>query len=280
MLKAMSVSIRLPTPEVRNRRFDVADVPRHWHGGRRSVTTFFNNLSVFFPAGERFFLHAVRRFEGKVHGDTLQAAVRAFRAQEGHHTREHVRYNRRLIEQGYPVAEMDARVERLLKLVKQNVPPRWQLAATCALEHLTALLAQMLLGDSRLLDGAHPELAELWRWHAAEESEHKAVAYDVYLAAGGNYPERVAVMVVASIIFWAKVLEHQARLMHEDGDLLSPREWLALVTFLFLEPGGMHRLVIPYLQYFRPGFHPTDIDDSHLVDAWRQATAHAATAAA
>src|SRR4029077_2358080 len=110
----------------------------------------------------------------------LAEAVRAFYQQEGYHSREHVRYNEVVAAQGYPVAEMDARVGRLLRLVRRRAPKRRQLAATCALEHFTALMAHLFLSDARLLDGAHPAMAALWRWHAAEENEHKAVAFDVY----------------------------------------------------------------------------------------------------
>ena len=38
----------------------------------------------------------------------------------------------------------------------------------------------------QLLEGAHPAMVALWKWHAAEENEHKNVAFDVYKAAGGS----------------------------------------------------------------------------------------------
>jgi predicted metal-dependent hydrolase len=261
-----------PTLEVRNAKFDDlgSAVPRHWLRGRRSVTTFFDNLSVFFPAGERFFIASVRAHERHVQDPALRAAVRAFTAQEGCHSREHVRYNRMLAEQGYPVAAMEARVERILGRVSRLAPPRWQLAVTCALEHFTALMAHMLLADPRLLDGAHPSMAALWRWHAAEENEHKAVAFDVYRAAGGPWGERAGIMALASVIFWGKVVEQQCRMMSVDGTLLSLDEWSELVRFLFVEPGGMQRLVPLYLDYYRRGFHPWDLDNRDLLDAWKR----------
>jgi uncharacterized protein len=259
------------TVQVRNLRFELDDgVPRHWHGGRRSLSSFFDNLSVFFPAGERFFIASVRAHERHVTDPALRDDIRAFCAQEGMHGREHVRYNAMLARQGYPVAAMDRRVRSLLALVTRVTPARWQLAATCALEHFTALMAHLLLADPRLLDGAHPAMAALWRWHAVEENEHRHVAYDVWEAAGGTYAERVLVMAAATVIFWAKVVEQQARMMHVDGTLFSPREWASLVRFLVVEPGGMRPLAGLYLAYYRPGFHPLDIDCSHLLDAWRR----------
>jgi predicted metal-dependent hydrolase len=170
---------------------------------------------------------------------------------------------------------MERGVERLLAFVKRTTPARFQLAATCALEHFTALMAHMVLADERVLDGADAEMAALWRWHAAEENEHKAVAFDVYRAAGGGTVERLFVMVVASIVFWAKVLEHQVRMMRADGTLWSPREWGALGRFLFVSPGPLRRVIPAYLAYYRPGFHPWDIDSSALLETWR---AHQAAA--
>ena len=264
---------------IRNLRFDLAAVPRHWHGGRRGVTSFFDNLSVFFPAGERFFIRSVNAHRDRVSAPALQAEVRAFAAQEGFHTREHERYNDLLAAQGYPVVAMDARVQRLLGWVRRVAPRRWQLGATCALEHFTALLAHMLLSDEAALEGAHPAMAALWRWHAAEENEHKAVAFDVFTQAGGSYAERAGTMALATIVFWAKVFEHQLRMMRADGTLGSPREWVALGRWLFVSPGPLRRLIRPYLAYYRPGFHPWDFDNHALLERWESSYVHQGEAA-
>ncbi|MBX3129836.1 MAG: metal-dependent hydrolase [Polyangiaceae bacterium] len=255
---------------VRDLRFQLDDVPRDWHGGQVAISSFFDNLSLFFPAGERFFVAAVRAHRHSVSDPEVAEAVRVFCAQEGIHGREHARYNEQLRRHGYPAQEMERRVARLLRRVSRVTPRRWRLAATCALEHFTALMAHLLLSNPRLLEGAHPQMAALWRWHAAEENEHKAVAFDVYQSAGGGYLERTGVMIAATVIFWAKVLEHQLRLMHSSGTLWSWREHWSLIRFLLLEPGGMGQLVWLYLDYFRPGFHPWDLDNRELLEAWRR----------
>jgi len=259
-----------PELEVRNLRFDVdAEIPRYWHGGSRSVTAFFNNLSVFFPPGERFFIASVKAHRDRVKEDGLRAEVRAFCAQEGIHSREHVRYNRMLERQGYPVISLEKRVDRLLSFVARFTTKRKQLAVTCALEHFTALMAHSLLSKPELLEGAHPVMAALWRWHAAEENEHKAVAFDVYRAAGGTYRERCVVMIGATLIFWAKVVEQQVHLMRCDRTLFSLREWRALLRFLFVAPGGLRNLLGPYFEYYRPSFQPWDLDNRELLEAWK-----------
>jgi len=233
------------------------------------VTAFLDGLSVFFPAGERFFVSSVRAHQDCVRDPTLAQQVRAFCGQEGVHSREHARYNAHLAAQGFPVDELEARVKTLLDGVTRRAPALNQLAVTCALEHFTALMGHMLLGDSRLLEGADPKMAALWRWHAAEENEHKTVAFDVYRAAGGGYLRRAVVMIGATIIFWTKVYEHQVAMMRADGIDRSWDEWRALGRFLFIDPGGMGRLLRPYLQYFRPSFHPSDIDTEALLDDWK-----------
>ena len=259
-----------PELEVRNLRFDLGDeVPRYWHGGRRSITLFFDNLSIFFPAGERFFIAAVKAHADQVRDQRLLEETRAFCAQEGIHSREHIRYNDMLRRQGFPIEAMERRVERILARATRRTTPRARLAATCALEHFTALLAHFLLSNDKLLEGAHPVMAVLWRWHAAEENEHKAVAYDVYRQAGGGYIERALAMIFATVIFWAKVLEHQVRLMWADGILFSAREWWTLFRFLFIDPGGLTGLFVPYFEYYRPSFHPWQLNNRGLLDAWK-----------
>jgi hypothetical protein len=259
--------------EIRNLRFatDKAPepVPRYWHGGRRSVTTFFDNLSTLFPVGERFFVRSVRVHESLIKDPALLGEMRAFYGQEGMHGREHVRYNAMLRAHGMPIDPIEDRVKALLGLVTRVLTRRQRLAVTAALEHFTALLGHMVLEDDRLLTGAHPEMAALWRWHSVEENEHKGVAFDVYEAVGGTYLERCWIMLAATVVFWAKVLEQQARLMHHDGTLWSAKEWATLARFLFVEAGWLTRLWGPYLDWFRPDFHPWDLDSQGLIDRWK-----------
>ena len=258
------------TATVRNLRFDMAtDIPRHWHGGKKSVTAFFDNLSVFFPLGERFFMTSVRAFHADIKDDVLRKEVKTFCAQEGIHSREHENYNDRLKKLGYPVDAMEKRVEAVLKRLTKVAPKELQLAVTCALEHFTALMGHLLLGNPRLLEGAHPAMAAMWRWHAAEENEHKGLPFDVYKATGGHYTTRAAAMIGATVIFWARVVGHQVRMMNADGTALSPGEWGKVLNFLFVNPGGMLQLWGLYFQYFKPSFHPKDIDCTDLLEGWK-----------
>jgi predicted metal-dependent hydrolase len=258
------------TIEVRNLRFPLdAQVPKHWFGVAQSCTTFWDNLSVLFPAGERFFMNAVRAFEGQIQDEQLRDEVRRFYQQEALHSREHVRYNDMLRGHGYPVDEMDRRVRWLLGEIAR-LPPDFQLAVTCGLEHFTALLAQEVLGDDSPFENAHPVMAALWRWHAAEENEHAAVAFDVFRAIGGSYGLRARAMVLVTLVFWGKVLEQQVRMMRADGTLGSFKEWRALARFLVGKKGWLRRLMKPYLAYYRRDFHPSELDAAPLLARWRE----------
>ena len=77
-------------------------------------------------------------------------------------------------------------------------------------------------------------------------------------------------MVIATVIFWAKVVEQQVRLMRADGTAGSLAEWKALFRFLFVEPGGFQKLLPRYLSYFRPGFAPWDCDSGDVLETWQR----------
>ena len=255
---------------VRNFKFALpADFPRYWHGGRKSLSIFMNTLSILFPEGESMFIKSVKEHrEFAKNNPELKRAITAFCAQEGIHTREHQRYNDMLRAQGYPIDELEARVRGFIDRGERLLTPRQRLAATAALEHFTALLGHMVLTNPRLFEGAHPEMTALWRWHSAEENEHKSVAFDVYRAAGGTYGERCRIMAMVTVTFWTRVMFFQARMMHADGIAFSPREWHQLFHHLFVEPGGMFEVVKLYFHYYRPDFHPWQLDNCEVLNAW------------
>jgi hypothetical protein len=258
---------------VRDVAFDLDDsVPRYWHGQRRAVTIFFNNLSTLFPLGERFFIKSVARYRGEVADDPqLLAEVRAFTAQEAVHTREHESYNAMLRRQGYDVDGLERGVAALLRLPQRSgrLRDRICLSVTTALEHWTALLGHFVLAEgSNALAGADPRMAALWRWHAAEECEHKAVAFDVYMRTGGGLVVRLLTMIVTSLIFWGRIVQQQRLMMRTDGIAGSLAEWRDLGRFLFVEQ-RVHRMLPLWFAYFSPWFHPWRLDDSALLERWR-----------
>ena len=250
-----------------------ASSPRWWHGGDPVATAFFNALSASFPQGETFFIESVRRYRD--HGDArLQEQIAAFIQQEAAHTREHVVFNKLIKNAGYDTTAMDAETRRRLDIARSRHPVA-QLAITVALEHFTAIMAHSLLTDKNPLPGAPPEVLRLWQWHAIEEVEHKAVAYDTFLAVTRDlspikrWALRCHVMTLISAQFWYSNFERMADFFRQDG-INTPRTWWRVFTYLWLKPGMMRRIFLPWLSFFRPGFHPWDHDDGELVREFEQ----------
>ncbi|PJG47495.1 hypothetical protein CAF53_04005 [Sphingobium sp. LB126] len=254
----------------RDRRFTRGGpVARHWLNGDPVATAFFNALSVTFPRGEAYFIESVRAFRDDV-PDRLAGEIAAFIRQEVVHTREHLAFNRHVTDQGYDVTLLEADVIKVLDLARQRTPIV-SLAATMALEHFTALLAHELLSDPQYLAGADPEAAALWRWHAVEEIEHKGVAHDTWVhATRGWHPfRRWWLRSLMMLIVTRHFVHHRARgmmiLMRQDG-ITGVRAWGGLLRYALVRPGILRRVVLPWLAYFLPGFHPWNVDDRALID--------------
>lgn len=250
--------------------FDAAAVPRDWCNGDPFATTFLAALSLLFPDGERFFMEAVKAARPAVRDPALRAQIAGFLGQEAMHGRAHRALDRMLVDHGYDMApQIEDGVRRFLASVRRAISPASQLASTCALEHFTALLAEALLRDPALRDEIDPAIRPVWLWHALEESEHKAVAYDVYAAAGHGYPRRAITMVATTVVFFAVTAAVHARLMARRGILHQPWRWARGLTRMWLSPGYLRRLVPGYVAYFAPRFHPDDRDTRALLEAWR-----------
>jgi predicted metal-dependent hydrolase len=262
----------------RDLRFDFADCDlRTWHPEGLHVAHFFNALSIFFPEGEKFFIDSVRHYRDRIRSPKLAEAVQGFIGQEAMHSREHRHYNEALAAAGLPVQRLEETVKAHLAFVRAHRAPEDHLAATIALEHFTAIMADMLLRDERVLAGADVRMAAAWRWHAIEETEHKAVAYDVYHEALGNgraaYVRRVVVMLLATADFWLRVFRFHFALLRADGAALDLRGWWKFFRFFWIQPGGLRKLARPWRDYFRRDFHPWQHDNLHFVQRWTAAYA-------
>ena len=261
-------------PEIRARNIDFgleSSLPRHWHGGDPFITHFFNGLSLMFPEGEHFFMDSVRRYQERITDPKLREEVRGFLGQEGIHAREHRHYNEMLAAQGYPAEKMEKWL-RVGLVLDRMWPAKWQLALTCALEHFTAIFADVVLRDSRMFAGAEPAMARMWRWHALEETEHKAVAFDVYRAVApglGGYLRRIAVMIYATVMFSLQIFIHQTWLVAHDGMLWNVRARKPSFRYFWKSPGLLRKGLRHYVLYYRRDFHPWQIDNADLVSRWK-----------
>lgn len=255
----------------RDRRFGRGEAtPRWWHGGNPYASALYNALSATFPLGEAYFVESVRKFRDGA-PEPLASEIRAFTTQEVIHSREHLAFNRRAADAGYDLKPLETRVAERLALTRERAPIV-SLAATMALEHFTAILAHELLADPRHLAGADQATADLWRWHATEEIEHKGVAYDTWLHATKAWPKRkrwevkAKVMMLVTRNFIVDRTAGALELLRQDG-ITGLRAWANLLWYMWIRPGMMRKIFAAWVSFFLPGFHPWNEDDRALIAA-------------
>lgn len=252
----------------RNRQFNIEEVlATNWHSDDAFKTAFFDAMSILFPLGEQFFIDSVKEFREKIEDPELQRRVRGFMAQEAIHRREHQRYNEALCRaRGVPLKKMEAVVEQRQEFARAHLRPLERLSATVALEHLTAILADATFRNPEGLAGAHPEMKALWHWHALEETEHKSVAFDVFVAVGGSPWRRRLSMALVTLEFTRHVIRNM-RLLLRDYEGSRLKLWIGGLKFLFGKKGALRGLMRPYLDFYKKDFHPWDHDNRELVSS-------------
>lgn len=251
--------------------FDPERVPLDFYDKDPIKSLFMASLSLVFPEGERFFVDSVMHYRDRAFDPALAAAVKGFAAQEGMHARAHAAFNAMVRAQGLEVAvDLERRVKHLLRFRKKTAPAEARLAVTCALEHFTAILAEQLLTDEDHRERLHPSVRDLWVWHALEESEHKAVAFDVFQKVSGSYWVRARVMVIATLFFMGFIGYSHLRLVKTRGLHTNVRGLFRTFDYLWLRRGLFRKLIPAYLDYFRPDFHPDDRDTTSLLVEWRR----------
>jgi predicted metal-dependent hydrolase len=220
-------------------------------------------VSASLPRGEAFFIDTLREFREDL-PPKLAREIKAFTTQEINHTREHVAFNRLVADHGYNVESIDQGIQAMLELAEGR-PKEFNLAITIALEHFAAIISRQLLTDPRYLDGADPVAAQVWRWHATEEIEHKGLVFDVWLHATSDWSA------------WKRYKTRPlvaALITKKYGFSKRKAKW-SLYAFLWWKPGMMRRMFLEWAAILTPRFHPWNRDDRSLISKFESPYADA-----
>lgn len=268
-------SVGVEPRSIPTRRMDfeesLRDLPKHFAtDGDLILSHLAACLSSVFPDGEDFFVRSVRHYRDQITDPVLKRQVAGFIGQEAVHGREHRVLNDRLAELGYPTKRLERMTRRALALRTRFAPASSNLAATAALEHFTATLAEVLMNDGGTRGHfGHDALRDLFLWHALEESEHKAVAFDVYRAVHGSERVRVWTMKALRIGFIVAMATNVALSLLGDRDTyrrgVLRQSWRNFRSYPMVQRSVWTQL----REYDRPGFHPDDRNTDDLVAHWR-----------
>lgn len=272
---------------VRRMAFEFDQVPEYWMQGSAGLTHFMTALSALFPAGEKFFIDSVRavRYHPAIKDiQELQKEISAFIGQEAMHTQEHVGFNASAQKYGHDVECLDRYTDKVIQGARKVfagvgkpfgiTQEMVDLTATTALEHFTATIATQLLRNSHIQELMSDDtMKTMWLWHAIEENEHKAVAYDVFEGVFGQgtkaYLLRTSSLVAAMLTLFVVQNYFLFRLLKEDKQL-NLEAFKAIYTYAYSPSKGIITgMGLEMLAYFRPGFHPNDLDTVSLLDTWK-----------
>lgn len=247
--------------------FDLTDaISTHWSSEHPEFSQYANALMAALPHLEPFFIQNLREAIGRVSDPHLREEAAAFAQQEAYHAQQHRRWNRILADR-YPGFEaLEQRIKARLNESKRKHSLPFRLAYTAGYEAITYQVACFIMAERHVwLKGADPRVVALLCWHAAEEIEHKSVAFDVFEAIDGAY--------------WLRVLGLAHALVHTMADLRRMARHLLRADRVFESFQGRRRVwrvrwalakgVLPELRhYLRPSYHPSEHADPPLIAGW------------
>lgn len=168
--------------------------------------------------------------------EKLHKDLAIFIKQEMQHCRQHLAFNKALRADGYdgmlPLEqEYEADYERFLK----EKSLRFNVAYSEGFEAVSSVAVDNFFEEfDEFLEGADPEAVELWKWHLAEEFEHREVAHDVYHALFGRGPFAYLYRIYGFIYAVKHIRTHvrrvQTYLLEKDREGMTAEERAASIA--------------------------------------------------
>lgn len=253
---------------VRHQKFSFDGLPKFYYENNPYMSYLLSILSLTFPEGERMFVHSVRAVRDQVTDPVLKKEISAFIGQEAVHGNVHETFNS-FVQKGLGLRTQgyEKEIFNRIKYAKEKISKKNLLAMTCGFEHLTAILGEHMLTHPEEFAGLNPIVRPMWFWHALEETEHKAVAFDVYQHLYADDKTRLRIMKIVTRIFIVRIMSMTTMMLLKDKkSRFNVRQ----------NAYGLYRITkiaraisANYQEYFEPGFHPNNRDTRALTKQWR-----------
>lgn len=260
-------STRLPASfPVRRMDYNFENTPKYWCANDPAMTHYFTGLSTLFPEGESYFVRSVRalREHAKLN-EALDREISAFIGQEAMHSKEHHAFHISAQQHGLNPESLEKVTGIVLKGLEKVFSKKLNLLVTVGLEHYTAVLVVSMMEtvNEYMTDKT---IRDLWLWHSVEETEHKAVAFDLYEYLYGNglnaYLPRVTIFTLSLILITGLSTIYQIVLMKRDKQLSNLKTWQNFFNFA----AKQYKTFIPkFFEYYRYDFHPNQTNEKNLV---------------
>lgn len=240
-------------------------LPKHWFAGNAFLTHMLNTWTIVFPDAERYFVRWSRKALTEISDAKIKKDIQGFIGQETMHANQHEKLWDLLRAQDYDLEPVLWIVQKLgFNWLENAVPDKWNYAAVAGFEHFTAMFAELAFETPELMEKMHPEMRKLFEWHAAEEIEHKAVAFDQLMAVDASYALRTGVMNVAVVLLYLVTYGNTLYMMLQDKSIFRPREWLNIADIFFGKHDLARKSILKFVEYYKPNFHPWDNANYHL----------------
>lgn len=251
----------------RDLKFGIDDsVPSRWSPEQPEFSHVASAFMAALPHLEPYFIQNLREALPLIADAQISRDARAFIQQEARHAQQHRDWNQVLARRfpGFEALEHAIKA-RLTRSRKQHSLP-FRLAYTSGYEALTYQIACFILAERQaLLQCADPRMVAMLAWHAAEEVEHKSVAFDVFQAVHGGYTLRLIGLGAAFASSLRDIRTIMYFLMRADG-LLSDGDSRSRLRKL--RRHLVTKLVPEFRHYLRPSYHPSQHVDPPLATAW------------
>ena len=251
---------------VRRMDYEFQRMQKYWCNDDPIFTHYFTGLSTLFPEGEAYFVRSVRSFRKQIENPELDRDIGAFIGQEAMHSKEHHAFHQSAKQYNLDPESLEKITGIALKTIEKYFPKKWNLLLTLGIEHYTAVLVSYMMSDVNKMI-TDDTIRNLWLWHSIEETEHKAVVFDLYQEIYGNklnaYIPRVLIYTFGLVLVTMLTHISHISLIKRDKQLFNLKSWKSFLMF----GTKSYSIFIPkLLEFYRFDFHPNDTNESELVE--------------